>query len=123
MNSQSEHGTTRCPHCDTPIDEHPANRCLDAWVAEAVMGLTYVFFDVELLERASQGRMAAYYSTDIAAAWQIIEKLRKQDMYYKLGFNGDGLPYYIEAGFYEETLARADTAPLAICIAAIKALS
>ena len=27
-----------CPHCNTHIDEHPANACLNDWVAEA-MGL------------------------------------------------------------------------------------
>ena len=27
-----------CPHCETLIDEHKATRCLDAWVAEYVMG-------------------------------------------------------------------------------------
>ena len=26
-----------CPHCNVHIDKHPASRCLDAWVAEAVM--------------------------------------------------------------------------------------
>lgn len=27
-----------CPTCGLDIDEHPADRCLDAWVAEAVFG-------------------------------------------------------------------------------------
>ena len=27
-----------CPHCQTPIDKHEATRCLDAWIAEYVMG-------------------------------------------------------------------------------------
>lgn len=27
-----------CPHCEVHIDEHSASRCLDAWVAEIVMG-------------------------------------------------------------------------------------
>ncbi|KKK66418.1 hypothetical protein LCGC14_2964270, partial [marine sediment metagenome] len=27
-----------CPHCETLIDEHKATRCLDAWIAEYVMG-------------------------------------------------------------------------------------
>lgn len=27
-----------CPHCNTQIDEHEASRCLDAWVANEVMG-------------------------------------------------------------------------------------
>lgn len=24
----------QCPHCSTPLSEHPANRCLDRWAAE-----------------------------------------------------------------------------------------
>ena len=28
----------QCPHCDIAITEHEASRCLDAWVAEVVMG-------------------------------------------------------------------------------------
>lgn len=27
-----------CPHCQTPIEEHKATRCLDAWIAEKVLG-------------------------------------------------------------------------------------
>ncbi|KKK65183.1 hypothetical protein LCGC14_2976710, partial [marine sediment metagenome] len=27
----------KCPHCQIEVDEHEANRCLDAWVAEVVM--------------------------------------------------------------------------------------
>ena len=27
-----------CPHCNTPIDEHRADGCLDAWIAETVFG-------------------------------------------------------------------------------------
>jgi len=27
-----------CPYCKTPIDEHEASRCLDAWFLETVMG-------------------------------------------------------------------------------------
>lgn len=31
--------TPTCPTCGVSILEHPAGRCLDAWVAERVMGL------------------------------------------------------------------------------------
>lgn len=27
-----------CPNCQTELDKHPANRCMDAWVAEFVLG-------------------------------------------------------------------------------------
>ena len=29
-----------CPRCQTDIDQHPSGPCLDAWVAEVVMGYT-----------------------------------------------------------------------------------
>lgn len=28
----------RCPGCQTALDQHPASRCLDVWVAEVVLG-------------------------------------------------------------------------------------
>lgn len=31
-----------CPHCETHIDEHEATLCLDAWIAELVMGWEYL---------------------------------------------------------------------------------
>ena len=27
-----------CPNCKTELDKHPANRCMDAWVAEFILG-------------------------------------------------------------------------------------
>ena len=53
-----------CPNCKTEIDEHEASRCLDAWVAKAVMGEAVLKFD-EYLSPYSR------YSTDIAAAWEV----------------------------------------------------
>lgn len=58
------------------------------------------------------------YSTSIAAAWQIIEKA---DLWQISGSLGDG-PFItiIEFG-PNEGMATADTAPLAICLAALRA--
>lgn len=60
-------GEIRCPHCETEIDEHKANRCLDAWVAEAVMIEKVNWMDTE----GDIIRLRPY-STDIAAAWEVV---------------------------------------------------
>jgi len=76
-----------CPYCDTPLDEHEANRCLDAWFHVVVMGLkvwdnclapypnTSRMFDPRRMTEHKTdntkciGNPIDYYSTDIAAAW------------------------------------------------------
>ena len=88
-----------CPHCETEIDEHEASRCLDAWVAEEVMGLCghYLLMDVrgeddgdyitwtcKFCEEEFRGLSFGKgwknphlhnYSTSIAAAWEVVERL------------------------------------------------
>ena len=58
------------------------------------------------------------YSTDIAAAWQVVEQFKDYNM--QLDGHGDGWTFHIfkDATCYE---ADAPTAPLAICRAALKA--
>ncbi|MBA5872012.1 MAG: hypothetical protein GDA68_18745 [Nitrospira sp. CR2.1] len=59
-----------------------------------------------------------FYSTDIAAAWEVVEKA---DLWSLYGSIGDG-PYRACIQFEDrEGLMTADTAPLAICLAALKA--
>lgn len=66
------------------------------------------------------------YSTSIAAAWEVMEKLAKDGLVLSLE-RGDkwrsafrkNLPSYFEQMEY----VVADTAPLAICLAALKAVS
>ena len=129
-----------CPHCETELDEHEANRCLDAWVAEAVMGELALMspspiyvgrFDWVMKgdwyvarENESPYRVP-YYSTSIAAAWEVVERSgildhtenvlwrnpRAQKYFWHYGYNQE---------FYSEIL-KAETAPLAICRAALKA--
>ena len=58
------------------------------------------------------------FSTDISAAWQVVEKVKDLDKY---GFDiccGEW-GYTIQVGFYDEVMAEADTAPRAICRAAL----
>jgi hypothetical protein len=59
----------------------PAGRVMDALVVERVMGYTidYEFEEPqikELRDKYDEWGMIPCYSTDIAAAWQVVEKLR-----------------------------------------------
>lgn len=68
---------------------------------------------------------AEHYSTDISAAWQVFEKLR-QFGDFELGFRFG--KWAVRSGRIPQvaaytTVTEADTAPLAICRAALKALS
>ena len=111
-----------------------AGRELDALIAEKVMGLTrhdesYVAEGVGKVLRFvwrdgcgtcvySGDMFLPHYSTDIAAAWEVVEKA---DLWSLYGSIGDG-PYRACIQFGDrEGLMTADTAPLAICLAALKA--
>jgi len=88
--------TTICPTCGISVLEHPANRCLDSWVAEKVMRWERIkyfgcapitdswvgFWDGEWfrwIERPQPDDEEAYKlwspSTDLANAWEVVEKL------------------------------------------------
>lgn len=66
------------------------------------------------------------YSTDIAAAWEVVEKVGTGWLYLSLLQDSDKVAGYWRAAFHrlKETpqLVDADTAPLAICLAALKAV-
>lgn len=73
----------------------------------------------------------APYSTEIAAAWQVVETLAAQNWTMSLGWKGADRVYantaevvfqQMGSGDYRTAHAVADTAPLAICIAALRAL-
>lgn len=118
-------------------------RELDALVAEKVMGLLIgprsSFTDGGDLRESIIGDFyystgllhilkVPAYSTDIATAWEVVGKLTagsrfwfSVNRYPKLGLNPDGPPYEqhyrTNFGAYEGS---ADTAPHAICLAALK---
>ena len=122
-----------CPECGTHIDEHPKGRCLDAWAGEDVMGYDYTGNKPELKERWI-GRPDRY-SSRIAAAWVLVEKVA--DLHgCQFSIERVGKPWEIRCGKYgavvsggdlqyerpDLTLAvYADSAPLAITRASIKA--
>lgn len=67
-----------CQTCGIPVLQHEANRCLDAWVAERVLG--HHFYQTSTGELWSTDLpgyyFLAHYSTDIAAAWMVFEKFK-----------------------------------------------
>lgn len=99
------------------IDKLAAGRELDILVAEKVFGLTVVpdpvtLRGVSIGEAGQNGEDLPKYSADIAAAWKVLEQfpsscLSKAGNWSCMIANGPGV---------------ADTAPLAICRAALKAL-
>lgn len=113
------------------------SRELDALVAEKVMGR---IFTRHLCEPGTPRREwvdndVPHYSTDIAAAWQVVEELRNRKYVLRLesspymaqteywmgvfGFKGvDEEAWILEINYSPKI----PSAPLAICIAALKAL-
>lgn len=106
-----------------------AGRELDALVAEKVMGLRvkyrtpgFPYFE-DYIDTAHD---VPRYSTDIAAAWAVVEKihlLNGLDLTYGQPREG-GVPAWRikrdHCGDEEEDIAIADTVPLVICRAALK---
>jgi hypothetical protein len=137
-----------CPHCGVDIDEHEASRCLDAWVAEAVIkdivsihmpdGISGPKYP--MIYRGGDEYKPPDYSTSIAAAWEVVEYFHNKQYPAELmgdqGHNWDRWDFRIwspvdEPDITEELAAgwdysmdlnnRLASAPLAICRAAIKA--
>jgi hypothetical protein len=67
---------------------------------------------------------APNYSTDIAAAWTVIEKMRAVNPFQPAWFEISQLPTGWRANFVGDPhyYAYAETAPLAICLAALRAM-
>ena len=116
------------------MNEHEAGRELDALVAERVMGWTRVVRARETLWQSPKAgtwpivaSRLPHYSTDIAAAWQVVERMRADGWVCEV-FGSDTA----NAEGYSVTLWRPDTsgssvtqnatAPLAICRAALAAI-
>jgi len=109
-----------------------AGRELDALVAEKVMGWKPSMFSNypwQLVPPDGDGsavRQVPNYSTDIAAAWLVVERMCEFPSYVSLGF-GKWLQFRVDiaTGAGREVMnsrAFAKTAPLAICNAALAAV-
>lgn len=115
-----------------------ASRELDKLIAEKIMGWTELEFknpqyagSVELYgakpgERASPytGAKAKYvvpkYSTDISAAWEVVEKLKWAEPEISWSDEQHCWHAMFRKGRSSGVSSGADTAPLAICLAALK---
>lgn len=128
-----------CPSCGNSIEIHQPGRCLDAWIAEKVMGWKRrddkahrVLSDSEIEiigpgweapfndELVTLYPIAPSFSTDIAAAWKVISKIGAG---FDLCFIPDSRAW--SAQFYASGIPRGAsgaTAPFAICLAALKAV-
>ena len=129
--------------------EMTAGRECDALVAEKVMGYTlselslpaypkYKLFDIESGEFSGYVKEVPHYSTDIAAAWEVVKrmpipfKLEKcWEKAYQIGPEGWSACWSTDAdceGCNENSRctngddAWAETAPLAICRCALKVM-
>lgn len=107
-------------------DELKPGRELDALIAHKVMGLeVHNGFEV-VGEGAFRAPSRAFpvkrYSTDIAAAWEVVDSLRSrfEGFYWNLNETYDGM---WTVNFWPKgSELNGDTAPHAICLAALKAV-
>ena len=131
-----------CPHCDVEIDEHEASGCLNAWVAEAVMGgvetmnfqekaKCYWKFETSegkgMLVDSKVFRGTALWSpsTRIKDAWEVLMKLYEQDWTFSITFRSVMLCH---ESWIADSVAQSRPVieekgdiELAVCRAAIKA--
>lgn len=111
-----------------------AGRELDILVAEKVMGKTvrsknevtnnsFKHEYDELVVDLGNGRyeFIRHYSTDIADAWQVLEKMQDR---YQLGLMPTSFGKWVCRGYLPETakIQVQAEAPLAICLAALEAV-
>ena len=114
-----------------------ASRELDALIAEKVMGLTFVYpymTDKNMTDKKGDpwyevtGTQSGLlevpaYSTDIAAAWGVVEQLCSQDRDFAVAYVRAQNEWCVEFSFGVAICREfADTAPLAICLAALQAV-
>lgn len=109
------------------IEEMPAGRDMDVKVAEAVFGWKVVVEKSHTGFFNKQGLFQAVprYSTEMAAAWEVVEHLRKQgcDFDFFASSTRVNPDHWADAVFLTQTtefLTRAKTAELAICRSALK---
>lgn len=117
-------------------------RELDALIAEKIMGwtknITLDFYPTYYPSRPAQmnilGHIIPSYSTDIAAAWKVVEKLQSYNPFWEssdaflgfelspsIGINGKHNWY---CNFGDSTKGKyADTVSHAICLAALKIIA
>jgi len=125
-----------------------AGRELDALVAEKVMGIEvdlvvapFIYYspyrdrydewaagNEPYIDKDGDIHLIPRYSTDIAAAWLVVEKMRETRwIEVHSTIDGEWAAFYTPIGTTDmnqaiHEYAKASTAPLAICLAALKAV-
>lgn len=109
-----------CPECNIHIDNHSASRCLDAWVAKLMPATKY-------LERLYLGWLKSkrvkdwHPSIEISDAWEVVIEAFNNEL--ELFWQNEHHLWAAMLGDkgFEARWGVGDTAPLAICRAAIMA--
>lgn len=110
------------------MSTYEAGRELDALVAEKVMGWSQSEFGHATLYLTPPGqprdvvRATPHYSTDIADAWMVVEKLNRPDMTLRVEWDSNRRAWVAWRADMD-TIYPAATAPLAICRFAVEAKS
>jgi hypothetical protein len=100
-----------------------AGRELDALVAEKVMGELDKINEREFHLMIPSGATLPHYSTRIEDAWQVVEKLATDDVYICIDrYDNKTWQCIIDLDGMSEIVGSVTTAPLAICLAALKAV-
>lgn len=115
------------------MTHHKPGRELDILIAEKVMGLVLspdkkYYYEDGIMAVNRINPLLPHYSTDIAAAWLVVEKLSRDFLFsihggaddWEAEFNKNDGRFLISADTIG--MARAATAPLAICLAALEAM-
>jgi len=95
----------KCPRCNTPVEEHPANLCLNLWLADEVM----------------DSRLENYCAT-IGAAWEVVEQLKADGIGLIIWTFSDIVQAYRGKKDGDYLADEKAKVPLAICRAALKAV-
>jgi hypothetical protein len=105
-------------------------RRIDALVAEHVMGHDFVYIDLNVTPRIAvddgtdEGHEEMpYYSSDIAAAWEVVERLKmyEPEISWNDEHQGWSVSLWKFSAIRSQCGVSAETAPLTICLAALKA--
>jgi hypothetical protein len=102
------------------MSEMNAGRELDALVAEKVMGADVVVRDGRAYINGNPYDRLPNYSTDIAHAWQIVERMADWRVVIERVPSGEWEVMFDTRRVFENV--KADTLPLAICRAALAAV-
>lgn len=101
-------------------------------VADKVMGWEIAEGFPSLHHRSGRKRFAVKtpsFTTDIAAAWQVVEKIQRNGWLFEVGYTPLG-GWYADISAYDAKgnqtmkaiVASKESAPMAICLAALKAV-